>query len=52
MKNTRCILYVLNFFMTPFQVAGSNPKGHRDLHLLQLYTTEQAVNGRNMAVLY
>ncbi len=52
MKHTRCILSIVNFFMTRFQVAGSNPKGHRDLHLLQRYTSEQAVNGRNMALLY
>lgn len=38
-------------FMTPFQVAGNNSKGHGDLHLLQHYATVQAVDGLNMAVL-
>lgn len=52
MKHTRCILSIVNFFMTRFQVAGSNPKGHCDLHLLQRYTSEQAVNGRNMVDSY
>lgn len=39
------------FFMTPFQVSGNNPKGHGDLHLLQHYDAEQAVDGLNMAAL-
>lgn len=52
MKHTRCILYVLNVFYDALSSGWQKPQSHSDLHLLQLYTKEQAVNGSNMAVSY